>query len=273
MVDVKWLIGLVLVAVAVPSALPAEGDDEASARRVEELAGRYEFYADAGRKSKCERHPKPLLSYTNPVEGQVYGNVFVWTYQGRPEVIGALFDHRSQGTCYSELHTLARPGIIACRDGKEFWKPAAAGVQFRAVPGAPAPAATSKGRLLQMGELARGFSVEREHPAHGKEAMRMMARPVFRYDSAATDTLDGAAFVFVDATTDPEAFLLLEASGTGRPTWQYAFARMNLVVMRARYRDDVVWQVERVEWATVYDRHEPYAIVHEKSRRGLAREP
>jgi hypothetical protein len=273
MVDVKRLAALVLVAGAVSGAVAAEGADEESARRVEELVGRYEFFAGPGREAKFERHPQPLLAYTNPVRGQVYGKVFVWTHQGRPEVIGAFFDLRTDGSCYSEMHTLARPGVVACRDGKEFWKPSAAGVQFRPVPGAPAPAATARERLLQMRELSRGFSVEREHPEHGKEMMRMMARPIFRYDSPPTGTLDGAVFVFVDATTDPEAYLLLEASGAGRPTWQYAFARMNIVAFRARYKDDLVWEVKAVPWATVYDRQEPYAIVHEKSRRGLTRQP
>jgi hypothetical protein len=273
MVDVKRLMALILVAGAVPTAVPAEGDDEESARRVEQLAARYEFYTGAGRKAKCERHPKPLLAYTNPVRGQVYGKVFVWTHQGRPEVIGAFFDLRTDGSCYSEMHTLARPGVVACRDDKEFWKPSAAGVQFQPVPGAPAPAATARERLLQMRELSRGFSVEREHPEHGKEAMRLMAHPIFRYDSPPTGTLDGAVFAFVDATTDPEAYLLLEATGVERPTWQYAFARMNIVAFRARYKGDLVWQAEPVAWATVYDRQEPYAIVHEKTGRGLTRGP
>ena len=42
--------------------------------------------------------------------------------------------------------------------------------------------------------------------------------------------------MFVDGTTDPEAYLLLEASGADRKTWQFAFARMNLVEFRAEYR-------------------------------------
>jgi hypothetical protein len=273
MAGVKWMVALLIVAGALPGVLPAQGNDGESAKKVDELAGRYEFYAGAAPEAKCRRHPKALLAYTNPVRGQVYGNVFVWTHQGRPEVIGAFFDFRSEGTCYSELHTLARRRVVGCRDGKEFWKPSVAGVQFRAVPGAPAPAATAQGRLLQLRELSRGFSVEREHPESGKEAMRLLARPLFRYDSPATDTLDGAVFAFVDATTDPEAYLLLEASGADRPTWQYALARMNVVAFRARYKGDVVWQVPAVDWATVYDRQGPYAIVQEKTGRGLARQP
>lgn len=274
MVSVKWLVGLIGVAAAALSGSPAADEDEkASARRVAELAARYEFFADAGLKTKFERHKEPVLKYTNPVRGEVLGNVFVWTHQGRPEVIGAVFDYRTEATAYTELHTLAREGVVGCRDGKEFLKPANAGVTFKAVPGAPAPAATDKERLLQMRELSRGFSVERDHPEHGKEAMRLMPTPVFRYSSPKTNTPDGAVFAFVDATTDPESFLLLEASGGEKPAWQFAFARMNIVEFRAEYKGEVVWNVKAVDWDTVFGRHEPYAIVREKPLRGLERKP
>jgi hypothetical protein len=272
MVHLKWSISLIVVAGALSGAA-AVADDRESAKLVEELAGRYEFFADADKQTKFERPEKPLLKYTNPLQGDVYGHVYVWTHRGLPEVVGAIFDHRSQGTAYSELHTLARAGVVACRDGKEFWKPSEAGVKFQAVPGAPAPAATEAARLLQMRELSRGFSVERDHPADGKQAMRMMAHPIFRYASPETNTLDGAIFLFVDDTTDPETYLLLEASGADRKTWQFAFARMNLVKFRAEYKEQVVWQVERVGWDVVYDRHEPYAIIRAKDKRGLVRKP
>jgi hypothetical protein len=124
-----------------------------------------------------------------------------------------------------------------------------------------------------MRDLSRGFAVERNHPEDGKEAMRLMPHPIFRYASPDTNTLDGAIFVFVDRTTDPETFLLVEASGAGRKAWQFAFARMNLVEFRAEHRGELVWHVKPVSWDTVYDRHEPYAIVHEKTRRGLMRKP
>jgi hypothetical protein len=272
MVGLKWGIGLI-AALGALSGTALAADDAQSARLVGALAGRYDFFADAQRKTKFERCEKPLLKYTNPLQGDVYGHVYVWTHRGRPEVIGAVFDHRTQGTAYTELHTLARAGVVGCRDGREFWKPAGAGVAFQAVPGAPAPAATDTARLLQMRELSRGFSVERDHPADGKQAMRMMAHPIFRYASPETDTLDGAIFLFVDGTTDPEAYLLLEATGAERKTWRFAFARMNLVEFRAEYRSELVWHVPRVGWDVVYDRHEPYAIIHEKAQRGLVRKP
>src|SRR5262245_31029703 len=78
-----------------------------SAERVLEIARKYDFYADASRRIKYEFHQKPLLTYSNPVRGDVYGNVFVWTRNGRPEVLGAIFDFRSEHGMDSELHVLA----------------------------------------------------------------------------------------------------------------------------------------------------------------------
>ena len=269
----KCLVGVAVIVGWSPALSLAGDDDREPAARLEELAGRYEFFADASRKVKFAREPKPLLKYTNPVRGEVSGNVFVWTHQGRPEVIGAVFDYRTERTLYSELHTLARAGVVGDRDGKEFWKPPGVGAKFQAVPGAPVPAESEKSRLLQLRELARGFTVDRTHPEHGKEPMRLLAAPIFRYASPLTKTPDGAIFVFADATTDPEAFLILEASGGDRPRWHYAFARVNIVEFRADYKGELAWGVPAVGWAAVYDGHEPYAIVRETPPRGLVRKP
>jgi hypothetical protein len=48
---------------------------------------------------------------------------------------------------------------------------------------------------------------------------------------------------------------------------------MNIVAFRAEYQGELVWQAKPVDWATVYDQHEPYAIVREKPLRGLMRKP
>jgi hypothetical protein len=36
-------------------------------------------------------HPEPVLTYSNPIMGRVYGNVFIWTAEGRPEVIADIY--------------------------------------------------------------------------------------------------------------------------------------------------------------------------------------
>src|SRR5260370_21195212 len=77
-----------------------------STRRILDLARKYEFYADGQQRTKLELQSQPVLTYSNPVQGEVYGNVYVWTDHGRPKVVGAIFDFRSEDRMDSEFHFL-----------------------------------------------------------------------------------------------------------------------------------------------------------------------
>jgi hypothetical protein len=250
----------------------ANADSKESARRVLELAQKYDFYAEPECKTKLALEAKPLLTYSNPVRGDVYGNVFVWTLQGRPEVIGAIFDFRSESKLDSELHMLSHRGAVGCREGEKFWSPDQPGAKFAALPAAPVPAESAAARLRQMRDLAKKFTVERDHPEQGKGEVRLLSQPIYRYSSKEAGILDGAIFAFVEGT-DPEAYLLLEATAAGKPQWQFAFARMNIVEFRALYGGKEVWKVPAVNWDVVFDKQEPYAIIRESPRRGLKRSP
>jgi hypothetical protein len=264
-----------LIVVLAVSAEPAPADEIAaatqeSARRVLELAREYDFFADRERKTKFELQPKPILTYSNPVRGDVHGSVFVWTRHTRPEVVGAFFDFRSENKLDSELHSLATAGIVGWRDGREFWNPTKAGARFEPVAQTAVPSAMPPARLRQMRELAGEFTVEREHPEQGKGFMRLLPQPIYRYASPEAKVVDGAMFVFVEGT-DPEAYLLIEARGGDEPHWEFAFARMNIVKFTGAYKGQAVWQVDEVSWDEVFDRQEPYAIIREQPRRGLVR--
>jgi hypothetical protein len=243
--------------------------DKESVERVLALAKKYEFFGDARQKTRFVLRAKPVLTYANPIRGEVYGNVFVWTYDGRPEVIGAIFDFRNEDKFDSELHTLARDAVSGWREGRQFWSPERAGARFATLPDGPEPAISAAARLRQMRDLAKQFIVERDHPEQGKGEMRLLTQPLYRYESPQAKVLDGALFVFAEGT-DPEAFLLLEAAAD-RSVWQFAFVRMNIVEFRGKYGGKEVWRVEPVSWDTVFDKQEPYAIVREKPSRGLVR--
>jgi hypothetical protein len=271
----RWIAPLFLLLASVTWGDDSETVDEvasneASAQRIAELADKYEFFTDATKANPLQREPKPILKYTNAIRGDVFGNVFVWTHEGRPEVIGAIFDFRSEDKFDSELHTLARPTIVAVRDEQTFWKPSKPGVTFESLPGAQAPATTATGRLRQMRDFSRDFTVERIHPEQGKESLRVLPQPIYRYSSPEQEVVDGAIFVFVEGT-DPETFLLLEATGGEGSKWRFALARMNIVDFSASYQGKKVWSVAPIEWDTVFDGQEPYAIIRENPRRGLVR--
>ena len=36
-----------------------------------------------------ELKPEPILKWSNPVVGSIYGDVFIWTENGRPEAVAA----------------------------------------------------------------------------------------------------------------------------------------------------------------------------------------
>ena len=264
----------VIVAVVIAGDSSPSNDKDAatgeSARRVFDLARQYEFFADRERQTRFELQPKPVLTYSNPVRGDVHGSVFVWTRSARPAVVGAFFDFRSESKLDSELHSLVTAGVTGWRDGKEFWNPTKPGVAFEPVPSSPAPAATGAARLRQMRGLAGDFTVERDHPEQGTGFMRLLPQPIYRYSSPEAKVVDGAMFVFVEGT-DPEAYLLIEARDGETPRWEFAFARMNIVKFTGAYKGEPVWKVEEVTWDEVFDRQEPYAIIRENPRRGLVR--
>lgn len=251
---------------------PKASSTTESAQRVFELARKYEFAAGVERSPSYQLNPKPLLVYSNPVRGDVYGNVFVWTAAGRPEVLGAFFDFRNEGKLDSEIHFLSRKETVGFRNGVPFLEPKQAGIEFRDVPEAAPVAISPLERLRQMRKLAGEFTVERNHPEQGRDELRMLPQPIYRYESGNDNPLDGAIFAFVEAT-DPEAYLLLEADLKKSSGWRFAFARMNIVEFTARHRDRPVWHVDTVSWDTVFDRHHPYAIIREVPGRGLIRTP
>jgi hypothetical protein len=64
-----------------------------------------------------------------------------------------------------------------------------------------------------------------------------LTQPVARFADPRTRSLDGAAFVFAEAT-DPEVLLVLDArsTGDGEPaTWHYLLAKMSAPPTRARW--------------------------------------
>ena len=64
--------------------------------------------------------PNPILRWSNPVSGQLYGWAFVWTHRGRPEAIASIYKwyspHRHMGI---EFHSLATAGLVTRRGGKQ----------------------------------------------------------------------------------------------------------------------------------------------------------
>ena len=84
--------------------------------------------------------------------GDVRGAVFIWTADGRPEVVASVYRYTENGKTVQdeEFQSLATAELTATRDGQTIWAPRTAGISLAPIPGAPRPAATAAERLRQI---------------------------------------------------------------------------------------------------------------------------
>src|SRR5262249_5981359 len=143
-----------------------------------------------------------------------------------------------------ELVSLSEFPLKGKRNDRLRWSPDV-GVKFVALPDGPAPADTSKKRQLQMRSLARQFTgsiADRNDDTKFSE-LRLMAKPLYQYESSAGPNREGAIFALV-TTNDPEILLILESRETdGTRQWVYAAARMHYCRLQLKLADKVVWDV------------------------------
>jgi hypothetical protein len=242
---------------------PETPDEKELAKRALEIsrkeASLWELELGTDRRTKLKLTAEPVLRWSNPAAGEIYGAVFVWTAQGRPQVVGSIYKWYSPHKHYStEFQSLAETTMVGSRDGQRMWTPARAGIAFQPVPEGPQPADTAAARLRQMREIAGDFVATKTDREGNQQKMRLLTQPIYRYASKDAAVLDGGLFTFVEGT-DPEVFLLLEArQQQDRYNWHYALTRMNSTRFEATYKGAPVWSVEVLPWSQVRDHNEPY---------------
>jgi hypothetical protein len=253
------ILALVLGATAQQAAEHTRNDQGPRARSQQLLdlhtndAASFSFFRDAERTQKLQFKREPVYRWTNPTRsgGQV-GEVFVWTYRGRPEVVGSVFSHpRPDGTrtVNHELHSLSLATLVVDRKANEQWVPQAAGVDLKPVEGAPKPAGSASLRLAQMRSLAREFNGRSQSASGEAWELRLLPRPLYRYESTDPDVLDGALFALVtSAGTDPEIILLLEArTAPSGPQWFFGAARFSDMSLWLSHKGHELWSAIRSE--------------------------
>ena len=208
-------------------------------------AAAYKLYLDEEQTQKLELQPRPVLTWTN-VKNYM-GSVFVWTYGGRPELIGCIGSDNSKSdssNVFHEFHSLSEQPLQPVRLGRNLWRPMKAGVVMTPVEGAPKPADNDRARLLQMRNLAREFQGSMKDDEDVTE-LRLLTQPIYRYSAEKRGVLDGAIFAMVWKGTDPEVLLMLEArpAADGGQAWHYGLARFNFRELWVKRKDKELWHL------------------------------
>jgi len=209
-------------------------------------ASEYEFALDAGRRQKLVLRREPVMRWSS--EDDYHGEVYVWTHQGRPGVVGCVFSGPSgdqDRAVMHEFHSLAPQPLVATGRGTSRWEPREPGVRLDPVPDAGEPAPTAVRRLAEMRELARRFSAQMAND-RGNWDLRLLPQPIYRYErlDESSPVVDGAVFAFVwTVGTDPEVLLVLEARRTDAGLrWHFAPARFTNRSVWMKYHDREVWR-------------------------------
>jgi hypothetical protein len=227
-----------------PPAGAAKKTDQAEKIRavIDEVLGRHEVFPNPESKEPLE--VIPALRWSNNTRGTLNALTVLYVRKGRPYAAACLFPY-DRGMIH-DFQSLARASekIVVRRNGKIVWRPEKAGVEYAPIPDAPAPKDSRSGRLRQIKLLAERFQSTMlgwKADTNDQEKLRLLPRPLYRYNPDSGPVVDGAVFAFV-LGTDPESLLLIElVREESQLRWVYAFARRTAGKLEGRLDGKVVW--------------------------------
>jgi hypothetical protein len=193
---------------------------------------------------------KPLvaLRWANNQRGSEDGMTLLYIHDGRPIATACLYPWA--GNLIHDFELLDRGKVVARREGQmqNVWVPKQSEIKWANIPDAPAPDATPTQRLRQLKVLSQQFESTMlgwKRDDTDREALRLLPRPLYRYETKSGPIIDGAVFAFVMGT-DPESLLLIEAVQEGGDAkWKYGFARRTSGELEGRHAGEIVWKAAR----------------------------
>jgi hypothetical protein len=228
-----------------PSAGAAAKQPKSLREMIDAAVHQVEVFADADTKDPAKA--LVALRWANNARGSEDGMTILYVHAGRPLAAACLYPWDKR--LIHDFQSLSRDRIVARKDGAVVWQPQEAGVKFAPIPEAPAPAETPTQRLRQIRSLAEDFQSAMlgwKADSTDREELRLLPKPLYRYEPKGGPVIDGAVFAFVMGT-DPESLLLIEAvkGDDGAAAWQFAFARRTSGELEGRHKDKVVWHADR----------------------------
>ena len=188
------------------------------------------------------------MRWANNARGSANGATLLYIKRGRPQAVCCIYPW--QGYLRHEFNSLALGPLRAMRDGQIVWFPNEPGIKLSPVPGNPSVASNANRRKLQLSQIARQFKGQMtgwKSDDSDRELLRLLGKPIYRYQSENPQLIDGAVFAFAQGT-DPEILLLLEAwreNDAEKPLWKYAFVRRTSGGLKAWHKETLVWEAEK----------------------------
>ncbi len=211
-------------------------------------AAKYEIRPATGDRTPALLNPVSVLKWQNTVNKSVHGNIFVWLKAGRPEAIASIYQFYSPKTSFeAEFQSLAVYPLQVQRDGVAVWSSKEAGVVLKPFNEDATPGDSKPQRLIAMRKLADRFTGNLVDWDKQSYRLRLMPKPLYRYESTDPEVLDGGLFSLT-YTTDPEVLVVVEARKSPQGfRWMYGFGRMNVGEITVFEDEKTVWSAPRLE--------------------------
>jgi hypothetical protein len=198
---------------------------------------------DHGKERDVAPVSEPVFVYSESTrESGHLGTLWVWGSKGRPAALLSQNKAFGEAVWGFELLALSEGVSVEMHDGWK-WSPKSA-LKMSALKNAPRAAETADKRLLQMKDLVREFSISETY-FDQQIALRLLPRPVYRYQDEETGLLDGALFNVAHGT-NPEVLVVIECrqQPPAGPTWTYGFLPLAGAGVTARLNGEIVWSKE-----------------------------
>lgn len=266
-----WALSAALLTVRAQDRGGPAGDKQAQSdedtkqerkRELEEMRRRAEgtriVRLGGAEKSPAKLVAEPVMRYSDQVILAMDATLWAYGTKGRPAAVQKVecYRHASFPKYLYALFSLSDGLIEVSWPGESGWSSAKPGIEMRVLPGAPQPAATESGRLVQMKEAIRRFAGTMTGWQNRKDEMRLLPRPLYRYADPGSGLRDGAIFAFVVYGTNPSCLILIELQGADaeHAVWKYGPVRMTDGGLNMRLDGKEVWSADwRVSSSGRYD--------------------
>lgn len=220
--------------------------DAERATRMKGMREQIEKLVPTGRDASLwQLRDKPVHRYSDPTRNIIDASIWAVGRSGRPQAMvvlelyedddSKLLNYELTATSHTVDQTMKGPNLNWQLSGRN------AEVKFKEFSAAGPPEATKLIRGRQMKEIAAKLTASEEWDGQEYE-LRVMPRPVLRYQDNDAGILDGSVFILARGT-NAELLVLIEAQQAREDAiWQVAFARLGAASFNVKYDRAELWQ-------------------------------
>jgi hypothetical protein len=196
---------------------------QARLKAMQQIAERFKVQAgDEEQRKTVPLIKAPLLRFNDPAREFHDATLWAWGEKGRPLCLLTIEQYGDRS--WFELIALSSQRLTAEAEVLR-WTPRASAIELQPFPDASPSSDKAPQRLVQMKELLGRLAAYEVGRTGSRYELRLMPRPLYRYNDDKAEVVDGAIFAFAYGT-NPELLAVIEARGAAASIrWQIGFAR------------------------------------------------